>query len=223
MESLRAARRGKGSAKKALRIRAAFADLPPGEPEGAAPELEVQVVNRRAVATIAGKDDAPDEPAVAVSGGKLRTPRKQPGGETPPGSAQPPELVEDPLDHDRERTVDYLRLADLEMVDAAQPGTEERVPLRLVTNSGLALALGDDFACGIGLRGGLRDGHLEILRSNGCECWKNVSFGPAKRRCSIRQSPLCPSGSAAKDSDDRRRTWRACPFPWPPVRRAGRI
>ena len=164
----------KGQREATLRIRAAFGDLPPGEPEGAAPELEVQVVDRRAVATIAGKDDAPYEPAVAVSGGKLRTPRKQPGRETLPGSAQPPELVEDPLDHDREWTVDHLRLADLEIVDAAQPGTEERVPLRLVTNSGLALALGDDFACGIGLR----DGHLEILRSNGCEFWKKVSSVP---------------------------------------------
>ena len=56
----------KGQREATLRIRAAFADLPRGEPEGAAPELEVQVVNRRAVATIAGKDDAPDEPAVAV-------------------------------------------------------------------------------------------------------------------------------------------------------------
>ena len=62
----------------AVRIRAACRDLSPGEPEGAAPELKVEVVNRRAVATIAGKDDAPDEAAVAVSGGKLRAPRKQP-------------------------------------------------------------------------------------------------------------------------------------------------
>src|SRR6185312_90310 len=131
----------KGQREAALRVRAAFADLPPGKPEGAAPELEVQVVNRRAVAAIAGEDDAPDQPAVAVSGGKLRTPRKQPSRETLPGSAKPPELVEDPLDHDCERTVDYLRLTDLEIVDAAQPGTEERIPLRFVTDSGLALAM----------------------------------------------------------------------------------
>ena len=184
MESPRAARRGKGSAKEPSASVRPSRDLPPGEPEGAAPELEVQVVNRRAVATIAGKDDAPDEPAVAVSGGKLRTPRKQPGGKTPPGSAQPPELLEDPLDHDRERTVDDLRLTDLEVVDAAQAGTEERVPLRLVTNSGLALALGDDFACGIGLRGGWRDGHLEILRSNGADVRKTLV--PGRRNAGAR-------------------------------------
>jgi hypothetical protein len=154
MESLRAARRGKGSAKQpSAPVRPSLIFRQANQ--GAAPELEVQVVNRRAVAAIAGEDDAPDQPAVAVSGGKLRTPRKQPSRETLPGSAKPPELVEDPLDHDCERTVDYLRLTDLEIVDAAQPGTEERIPLRFVTNSGLAFAIGDDFACRIGLRGGL--------------------------------------------------------------------
>jgi hypothetical protein len=178
-EPARGAKR-KGQREAAIGIRAPFADLPPGEPVRAPPELEVLVVNRRSATAVAGKDDAPDEAAVAVSGRKLRPPWKQPGAKTLPDPAQPPVLLVQPLDRDRERTVDDLRPADLEMVDAAQPGLEERIPLQLVTDAGLALAPVDDFACGIGWHGGL------------------VSEGPG----------------------DRRRTWRACPFPWPPARRA---
>jgi hypothetical protein len=150
----------------ALLIRAPCGDLSPGKPEGAAPELEVQVVNGWAFATVASEDNAPDEPAIAVSGGKLGASRKQPGSETPPSFTEPPELFEDPLDHDRETTVDDLRLADLEVVDAAHAGTQEGVSPRLVTNSSFALALLDDFACGVRLRGDFGDGHLKILPSS---------------------------------------------------------
>src|SRR5260370_367346 len=160
-------------------------------------------------ARIGGKDDGLDKAAVAMSDGKLRMPREQLGGETPPRLAQAPVLLKDPLERDRQRTVDDLRLADLDGVDAAHPRAEERVPLRLVSNLGLPLAFFYDFASGIGLRGGL-DGHLRTA----------LKVANVARFVGLRSAPRC---SAAKDSDDRRRTWRASPFPSPLVRRAERI
>src|SRR5271170_6474620 len=136
MESPRAARRGKGSAKEpsaSVRPSAIFRQA----------NQRVRPQNSRWRLWIGGP--SPRSPAKMMRptsrlsrcpAGSCGTPRKQPGGETPPGSAQPPELLEDPLYRDRERTVDDLRLTDLEVVDAAQAGTEKRVPLRLVTNSG---------------------------------------------------------------------------------------